>query len=67
MMEANSIPRSQRAARVRTALALAVVALALFGGIILAQYAGSSQVGLGMLGLAFVGFLFAATTRRGRR
>ena len=58
---------SQRAAGVRTALVLAVVALASFGGIILAQYSGSPKVGLGMLGLAFVGFLLVAMTRRGRR
>jgi len=57
----------QRAAGVRTALVLAVVALASFGGIILAQYSGSPRVGLGILGLAFVGFLLAAMTRRGRR
>lgn len=66
-MEANSTRTSQRAAGVRTALVLAVVAMASFGGIILAQYSGSSEVGLGILGLAFVGFLLAAMTRRGRR
>jgi hypothetical protein len=46
---------------------LAVVALASFGGIILTQYSGSPRVGLGILGLAFVGFLLAAMTRRVRR
>ena len=66
-MEANSTRTSQRAAGVRTALVLTVVALASFGGIILAQYSGSSKVGLGILGLAFVGFLLAAMTRRVRR
>jgi hypothetical protein len=64
MRQANSTVKSQRAAGVRTALVLAVVALASFGGIILAQYSGSPKVGLGMLGLAFVGFLLAAMTRR---
>jgi hypothetical protein len=64
MKQANSTRASQRAAGVRTALVLAVVALASFGGIILAQYSGSPKVGLGILGLAFVGFLLAAMTRR---
>jgi hypothetical protein len=67
MTQANSTRASQRAASVRTAVVLAVVALASFCGIILAQYSGSPKVGLGMLGLAFVGFLLAAMTRRGRR
>jgi hypothetical protein len=67
MKQANSILASQRAAGVRTALVLAIVALASFGGIILAQYTGSPKVGLGMLGLAFVGFLLVAMTRRPRR
>ena len=67
MTQANSTRASQRVASVRTAVVLAVVALVSFGGIILAQYSGSPKVGLGMLGLAFVGFLLAAMTRRGRR
>jgi len=67
MTQANSTRASQRAASVRTAVVLAVVALASFGGIILAQYSGSPKVGLGVLGLAFVGFLLAAMTRRPRR
>jgi hypothetical protein len=67
MMETKSTRASQRAAGVRTALILAAVSLASFGGIILAQYSGSPKVGLGVLGLAFVGFLLAAMTRRGRR
>jgi hypothetical protein len=67
MTEANPTRASQRAASVRTAVVLAVVALASFGGIILAQYSGSPRVGLGILGLAFVGFLLAAMTRRVRR
>ncbi len=67
MTQANSTRASQRAASVRTAVVLAVVALASFGGIILAQYSGSPRVGLGILGLAFVGFLLAAMTRRVRR
>jgi hypothetical protein len=67
MTEANPTRASQRAASVRTAVVLAVVALASFGGIMLAQYSGSPRVGLGILGLAFVGFLLAAMTRRVRR
>jgi len=67
MKQANSTLALRRAAGVRTALVLAVVALSSFGGIILAQYSGSPKVGLGMLGLAFVGFLLAAMTRRGHR
>ena len=67
MTQANSTREPQRAASVRTAVVLAVVALASFGGIILAQYSGSPKLGLGMLGLAFVGFLLAAMTRRVRR
>ena len=67
MRQASSTVTSRRAADVRTALVLAVVALASFGGIILAQYSGSSKVGLGILGLAVVGFLLAAMTHRGRR
>ena len=67
MTQANSTREPQRAASVRTAVVLAVVALASFGGIILAQYSGSPKLGLGMLGLAFVGLLLAAMTRRGHR
>ena len=67
MTQANSTRVSRHTASVRTALVRAVVALASFGGIILAQYSGSPKVGLGMLGLAFVGFLLAAMSRRSRR
>jgi hypothetical protein len=67
MMEANSTRASQRAASTRTAVGLAVVALALFGGIILAQNSGSPEVGIGVLGLALVAFLLVAMTRRVRR
>lgn len=67
MKETNSTRASQRAAGVRTALVLAVVALVSFGGIILAQYSGSPKLGVGVVGLAFVGFLLGAMTRRGRR
>ena len=67
MRQANSTVTSQRAAGVRTALVLAVVALASFGGVILAQYSGSPKVGLGAFGLVLVGFLLAAMIRRGRR
>ena len=67
MTEAKSTLALQRAAGVRSALALAVAALASFGGVILAQYSGSPKVGLGALGLVLVGFLLAAMIRRDRR
>ena len=67
MTEAKSPLALQRAAGVRSALALAVAALASFGGVILAQYSGSPKVGLGAFGLVLVGFLLAAMIRRGRR
>ena len=65
MMEANSTQASQRAASIRTAVGLAVVALATFGAII-AEYSGSPQVGMGVLGEALVAFLLVAMTRRVR-
>ena len=66
MTEANSTRTSQRAASVRTAVTLAGVALASFGAII-AEYSGSPQVGMGVLGLALVAFLLVAMTRNVRR
>ena len=66
MMEAKSNRASQRAASIRTAVGLAVVALASFGAII-AEYSGSPQVGMGVLGLALLAFLLVAMTRRVRR
>jgi hypothetical protein len=40
-----------------------VTALASFGGVILARYSGSPEVGFGAFGLVLVGFLLAAMTR----
>jgi hypothetical protein len=66
MTEANSTLASQRAASVRTALSLAVVALVFFSGIILGQCFGLSTIGLGVLGVAVVGFQLAAMMSGGR-
>ena len=66
MMQRNSTRALHRAESIRTAVGLAVVALASFGAI-LAEYSGSPQVGIGVLGLSFVAFLLVAMTRRGRR
>jgi hypothetical protein len=67
-MQSSSINVSQRrAANIRSALVLAVAALAAFGGVILAEYSGSPQVGVGVLGLIFVAFLLVAMTRRDHR
>jgi MYXO-CTERM domain-containing protein len=67
MKQANPTRALERAADVRTALLLALVALGAFTGIIFTQYSESSQVGLGVLGLALVGFVLATMTRRRRR
>ena len=66
MMEVNSTRTSPRAASVRTAVALAGVALVFFIGIILAQGFGLSMIGIGALGVAIVGFPLAAIIGRGR-
>jgi len=57
----NTDPR--RAASVRTAVILLSIALVFFGGIILAQYAGEPSIGMSVLGLAVIGFLFVAIGR----
>jgi len=67
MTEANSTRTSQRAASVRTALVLAFVALVLFGSIAFAQSFGTAMVGLGALGIAFIGFPLAALAGRIRK
>lgn len=54
---------AQRAANVRTALILLSIAVVLFGGVILAQYSGGSTAGIGVLGLAAIGFLLIAILR----
>jgi hypothetical protein len=39
----------------------------LFGGIIVAQYAGGSTAGIGVVALAIIGFLLVATLRNVRK
>jgi len=63
MTEGKSTRASQRATGVRSALVLMVTALASFGGVVLARYSGSPEVGFGAFGLVLVGFLLAAMTR----
>jgi hypothetical protein len=58
---------SQRAASRRTALVLALIAVVFFVGVILAQYAGSSSVGIAVLGFAILGFLVVAIGRNVRK
>jgi len=66
MTQASLLRVSRRGTSVCTAVALTGVALASFGAII-AEYAGSPQVGMGVLGEALVVFLLVALTRRVRR
>ncbi len=56
-----------RHANLRTALTLASIAVVFFGGIIAAQYTGGTTVGIGVLGLGIVGFLFVALARNVRK
>jgi hypothetical protein len=58
---------AQRAANLRTALILLSIAVVLFGGIIVAQYAGGSTAGIGVVALAIIGFLLVATLRNVRK
>lgn len=58
---------AQRAANRRTALILLSIAVTLFGGVIVAQYAGGSSVGSGVLGLAIIAFLLVAILRNVRK
>ena len=57
----------QRGANVRTALILLSIAGVFFGGVVLAQYFGGSAAGIGVLGLAIIGFLLVAILRNVRR
>jgi protein-S-isoprenylcysteine O-methyltransferase Ste14 len=66
MTEANAARSAQRAASIRTALVLALVALVFFGTILVAQFYGPSLIGLTALGVALIGFLLAAVVGRGR-
>jgi hypothetical protein len=67
MTETNATRALQRAASVRTALILAVVALTFFGGIIAAQRLGQSTIGLGALGVAVIGGSLVALVGRPRK
>jgi len=67
MTETNATRALQRAASVRTALTLAVVALTFFGGIIAAQRLGQSMIGLGALSVAVIGGALVALVGRRRK
>jgi hypothetical protein len=58
---------AQRGANVRTALILLSIAMVFFGGFIVVRYAGESSSGIGVLGLAIIGFLLVAILRDVRR
>jgi hypothetical protein len=58
---------AQRGANMRTALILLSIAAVFFGGVIVAQLFGWSTMGIGVLGLAIIGFLLVAILRNVRR
>jgi hypothetical protein len=68
-----AVPRSgdeaaaRRGANLRTALILLSIALVFFGGIIVTQYNGGNAAGIGVLGLAIIGFLLVTLGRRFRK
>ena len=66
MTEVNSTRAAQRAASIRTALVLALVALGFFGAILVAQFYAPSMIGLAALGVAVIGFPLAVVVGRGR-
>ena len=66
MTEVGSIRALRRAASVRTALILGVVAVVFFVGIIAAQRFGPSIIALGAFGVALIGLPLAAMVGRGR-
>jgi ABC-type uncharacterized transport system permease subunit len=53
----------KRASNLRTAAILGSIALVFFGGIVAAQFAGGTTVGMGVLGFAIIGFLAVAIGR----
>jgi hypothetical protein len=65
MTEANATRAAQRAASIRTALVLALVALGSFGAILVTQFYGP-MIGMAALGLGVIGFPLAAVVGRGR-
>jgi protein-S-isoprenylcysteine O-methyltransferase Ste14 len=66
MTEANSTRALQRAASVRTAFVLALLALGFFGAILVARFYGPSMIGIAALGLALIGFPLAVVVGKGR-
>jgi ABC-type uncharacterized transport system permease subunit len=58
---------ARQGANLRTALILLSIAAVFFGGIIAAQYVGGNAVGMGVLGLAIIGFLLVTLGRNLRR
>src|SRR4029077_3223132 len=66
MTEANSTWALQRAASVRTAFVLALLALGFFGAILVAQFYAQSMIGIAALGLALIGFPLAVVVGTGR-
>ena len=66
MTETNSIRALRRAASVRTALILGVVAVVFFIGIIAAQRFGPSIMVLGAFGVAVIGLPLAVIVGRRR-
>jgi len=57
---------ARRSASIRTALVLGAVALACFGGIIIAQLCRAPVIGLGALAFAAIAFPLAAIAGRAR-
>jgi len=57
----------KRASNLRTAAILGSIALVFFGGIVAAQFAGGTTVGMGGLGFAIIGFLAIAIGRNVRK
>jgi protein-S-isoprenylcysteine O-methyltransferase Ste14 len=66
MTEANSTRALQRAASVRTAFVLALLALGFFGAILVARFHGPSMIEIAALGLALIGFPLAVVVGKGR-
>lgn len=65
--ERTSEATNARRANLRTALILLSIALVFFGGIIAAQYAGGTTIGIGVLGFGVLGFLLVAIGRSVRK
>ena len=67
-MHSDSKMSAQRASNVRTAMILLSIVAVFFCGIILAQYSDASEVAIGVLALAILGFLAVSIGRNiGRR